>query len=247
MKISEQQTLPFGETESICSQEAGRANQFQQPGNEKEKMIYATCGQKTLEQFGKFNRASSWAKTFAALLIGMEGWYSTRCNLTWKLKATKCSRFYFLLQVSTPRIGGIESSLLPTAQTQGLKVCEQGKTKFMNLGLLPTPKASDGIMGLPRTSNRPPEKSTHLATRMKYAYNNLMPTPNASDYGGTHNQSLNDLIALKTGQTSQLNPLFVGEMMGFPVGWLTLPFLQKDMEQELLKENKHMVTGERKA
>lgn len=34
--------------------------------------------------------------------------------------------------------------------------------------LLPTPKAGDAVMGLPRTSGRPPEKSTHLATRIEY-------------------------------------------------------------------------------
>ena len=34
--------------------------------------------------------------------------------------------------------------------------------------LLPTPSASDAIMGLPRTSGRPPEKSTKLATRLEY-------------------------------------------------------------------------------
>ncbi|MFT9774211.1 hypothetical protein ACMZ29_16340 [Brevibacterium casei] len=34
--------------------------------------------------------------------------------------------------------------------------------------LLPTPKAGDADFGLPRTSGRPPEKSTHLATRLHY-------------------------------------------------------------------------------
>jgi hypothetical protein len=31
-------------------------------------------------------------------------------------------------------------------------------------------------------------------------------------------------IQYQTGTTFQLNPLFVAEMMGFPVDWLTLPF-----------------------
>lgn len=34
--------------------------------------------------------------------------------------------------------------------------------------LLPTPKAGDADFGLPRTSGRPPEKSTHLATRLHF-------------------------------------------------------------------------------
>ena len=35
-------------------------------------------------------------------------------------------------------------------------------------GLLPTPKAGDADFGMPRTSGRPPEKSTHLMTRMEF-------------------------------------------------------------------------------
>lgn len=41
---------------------------------------------------------------------------------------------------------------------------------------LPTPKASDGIMGRPRTTGRPIEKSTHLGTIVT-----LLPTPNTMD------------------------------------------------------------------
>ena len=33
---------------------------------------------------------------------------------------------------------------------------------------LPTPKTSDGVMGLPRTTGRPVEKAWHLATRVAY-------------------------------------------------------------------------------
>lgn len=42
--------------------------------------------------------------------------------------------------------------------------------------LLPTPKAGDGIMGRPRTSGRPIEKSTHLTTIVT-----LLPTPVTND------------------------------------------------------------------
>lgn len=40
---------------------------------------------------------------------------------------------------------------------------------------LPTPKASDGVMGRPRTTGRPIEKSTHLGTIVS-----LLPTPDAN-------------------------------------------------------------------
>ena len=53
----------------------------------------------------------------------------------------------------------------------------------------PTPKQSDGVFGLPRTSGRPPEKAQHLATRVKY------PSPRAQD--GPHGPaqgSLGDVV-----------------------------------------------------
>src|ERR1043165_3670373 len=144
MKISGQQTLQFGEGNSVSLPADSHVSHIAQQENGKVKTMIAISGRKCLEQFEKFPHATLWAKTFAALLIGMEGWYSTRCKLTWKLKATKCFRFYFQLQVSTLPTDETGSGLLPTIQTQGLKVCQEGKTEFINLGLLPTPTSSMG-------------------------------------------------------------------------------------------------------
>ena len=88
------------------------------------------------------------------------------------------------------------SKMLPTPQTQGLKVCNKdGKTEFLNLELLPTPKAQEA-------------RGNCSVNRNKF--------------------NLTDRIAELTSPTSdasQLNPLFVEEMMGYPLEWLTLPFL----------------------
>lgn len=47
---------------------------------------------------------------------------------------------------------------------------------------LPTPKASDGDFGTPRTSGRPAEKAQHLATRAVHDMpGTLLPTPNTMD------------------------------------------------------------------
>ena len=61
------------------------------------------------------------------------------------------------------------------------------------------------------------------------AISGLLPTPNAADHPGKNtgkrNQdSLPKRIREAGGQTSQLNPLFVEEMMGFPEGWTVSPF-----------------------
>lgn len=47
-------------------------------------------------------------------LVGMEGWSSSRCALTWRMKVTKYNRAYFQLQVSTPRTGVTGFGLSPT-------------------------------------------------------------------------------------------------------------------------------------
>jgi hypothetical protein len=75
----------------------------------------------------------------------------------------------------------------------------------------------------------------------------MLPTPATRDYKGARttealenagrNQtnSLPDAFS-QTGKTSQLNPQFVAEMMGFPTHWTILPFQSgetkalKDME-----------------
>jgi hypothetical protein len=239
---------PAGEQMTLFSQ-AGSLNPAShtaQQESEKARKMIATSGLRCLEQFGKFPRATSWAKTFAGSLIGMEGWYSMRCRLTWKLKATKCSRFYCQLQVSTLPTEGIGSGLLPTAQTQGLKVCEEGKTRFVNLGLLPTPQVFDAegtfIKGKHYNGkNKHAEKLGQAIVRM-----GLLPTPQAAEgykLTGSENQ---DSLIKRIGKTSQLNPLFVQEMMGFPVDWLTGPFLQ-NQEPDYLKEIRHTEGGEKKA
>lgn len=98
------------------------------------------------------------------------------------------------------------SKMLPTPQTQGLKVGNKdGKTEFLNLELLPTPKAQEA-------------RGNCSVNRNKF--------------------NLTDKIAELTSPTSdasQLNPLFVTEMMGYPLEWLTLPFLSQNGETKASK------------
>ena len=68
-------------------------------------------------------------------------------------------------------------------------------------------------------------------------FHGLLPTPTARDWKGAptlehfarkgkkpHQGSLPDFFA-QAGRSFQLNPLFVAEMMGFPVNWTVSPFL----------------------
>lgn len=132
------------------------------------KRTIATSGRKCLEQFERFPRAGSWAKMFAALLIGTEDWFSTRSSLTWKLKATKCSRFYFQLA----------PSMLPTVET--------------GFGLWPTPNTVQRgrpeiaqqmkDQGLPLYTRRDKEGNNRQFSILDFAiYNGMLPTPMAAE------------------------------------------------------------------
>ena len=133
-------------------------------------------------------------------------------------------------------------SLLPTIQTQGMKVCDRnGKTRFVDLSLLPTPAAQDFKRRGPNSKQQGLPEA---------AYNGLLPTPNATEgekFAKTYNpnsqmgQSLTVLAVngmikgttrFRTGKGSlQLNPLFVQEMMGYPEDYLVSPFLNGDNNQ----------------
>lgn len=153
---------------------------------------------------------------------------------TLNMKDMPSNRYLFRLVPSERRTEGIEFGLLPTVQTQGLKRCNsQGKTEFIPLELLPTPTAIDAGTGRINKSLSPNAKerpTIAMAAKM-----GLLPTPTASDKntGTTKDRKdgisrMSDLkhnIAHQYGRNSLLNPRFVAEMMGFPVDWTVLPFL----------------------
>ena len=212
----------------------------------------------------------------------------------------------------------VYSDILPTPVTQGLKVCQDGKQKFLSLGLLPTPltveiqhskriKALKGKGGKTMGSRangeqRPnglmdfinfhgilPTPNASEATKWATTYNpdsqmgsgltamainGMLPTPSAQDFKkrvvnskqkglpemfrkcdwlltpsasdgmrammtmdnlkahrkkNAAQSNLAEQIAHKIGGgTSQLSPLFVEEMMGYPLIYLVLPFLSQD-------------------
>ena len=171
--------------------------------------------------------------------------------------------------------------MLPTVQTQGLKICnKEGKTEFLSPLLLPTPTAIDKGSG--RINKSLSKNATERPTLAKCAKMQLLPTLNASEgtkwttkYNansqmgkgltamacsgllltpmakdgmrsgmtmdalkkhGKPKANLAEQIAHKVGGgTSQLNPLYVEEMMGYPLEWLTLPFLSQNGEVKALK------------
>lgn len=286
-----------GEGRLTYSQEGFLASHFQRQESEGERKMTVISGRKCFGQYGRYDPLGSLART----LLESPAWYNPAVRLRWKVKPLclkrltrkrysskntlsrpsaeilsvrdiPSSRFLFQLAVSEPRTGGTGYGLLPTVQTQGLKVCDKnGKTKFMNLSLLPTPTAQEGfnsgkgeifvtrnntirIRNQNGTSSRlglegavkhmlyptptaqdfkrrgPNSKQQGLP---EAAYKDLLPTPKANSWKtpcehGEGSPDLQTYIAKKIGETSRLNPLFVEEMMGYPLMWTTLPFLSQN-------------------
>lgn len=240
-RTSDKPTFQYGEDASMSFPEDFHANRSASQDSDEGRKTTAISGRKCCAQFEKFIPAMSWVRMFSESLIGRTDWFSSKCVLTWKLKVTKYNRVYFQLAVSmrrtndtvhgsspmllkTPsavdayadrlskkeqRFGNSGSlaqevatgfiyqrGLLPTVQTQGLKIYRNGRSEPLPTKLLPTPETNDGRSDMP----------------------NRIETD--------HMQRLNDTTAYRAGATSRLNPLFVEEMMGFPTGWILLPFLK---------------------
>ena len=115
--------------------------------------------------------------------------------------------------------------------------------------MLKTPTAMDAEIGSPKREPKSGDSGC-LAQEIMGGYAVILPTPTAMDSseatarmrssqmkeGSMHSVTLARAVQSrdsKDGKTSQLNPLFVGEMMGFPLEWLTLPFLSESGEKKL--------------
>jgi len=192
--------------ELISSQEDSPVNLTHSPESERERMTNATCGRRCCALFESVHPVGSWARTFAGLLVGMEGWSSRRCALTWKLKGTPFNRSYFLLQVSAHHTEEIAS------------------------GLLLTPTTREEIMDMDKFAQRMQKYDNgttvpNLATQVL----TMLPTPTAHQQKTQFQQGgiclHAHLIKNKMcGKNSQLSAQFVGEMMGFPKDWTASPF-----------------------
>lgn len=271
---------PFRGGGWMSSREVSHANRSASQESERELTITATSGRRCCEQYASLSLVGSWAKMFSELLIGRTDWYSSRCALIWRMKATRCSRILFRLVPSmlpteeiecgsSPTVGMLKTPsvmdssetlscakpnptsgnsgclaqeivngyvakrglMLPTVVTQGLKYCnEKGQSAFVPPVLLPTPTTND-------SANSSIHPSQITRDNLAGAFlRGMLPTPRSQGEEGYKTRAerkghecamsyLESNIQYQLGSDSQLNPLFVAEMMGFPPDWTALPFL----------------------
>ena len=168
------------------------------------------------------------------------------------VKDIPSSRCLFRLVPSVPRTEGTVSGLLPTPIASDFKVRgpgsqQKGLPEIIREMLLPTPTATEirhrqrverwkrqGRTSMHETEDG--EKNPNGLTDF-LDFHGLLPTLEHIGRKGKNPRQggLPDFFA-QTGRSFQLNPLFVAEMMGFPVNWTVLPFLpggsspSRDME-----------------
>lgn len=143
-------------------QEDFPANHSATLDEDRERQTTATSGLTCLQSSGMSDPTGSSLKMCVASLLGAKVWYSNKCALTWKAKATKSNRLLFQLSPSMRRTGETESGLLLTVTAnESVQDVEKFKkrmekypngTTMPNLatqidGLLPTAVASDATTG----------------------------------------------------------------------------------------------------
>ena len=174
------------------------------------------------------------------------------------------TRFYPMELLPTPMasdattgaIIGKNDHFITTGNGTPRKINQNGINGSVGLArmvqLLPTPNAREADK-YSKKYNPNSQMGTALTAM---AVNGMLPTPIRRDYqpsvspqtlkrkdGKMRTDSLCNLPVMlgehclqNGGRTSQLNPLFVEEMMGFPLMWTTLPFLSQNGDRNQLKD-----------
>ena len=157
---------------------------------------------------------------FTELLTNSDNWKSSRCTMEWKAEYVKKNRTIFFLHIirydecydstqsdgqecimvmlPTPTVNESKNSTFPKSQiNRSSLIGELMKSQMARLQMLPTPTTRDanGIEHSPSQKNK-----SRLAPDI------------GTMFQETH------------GKTSQLNPKFVLEMMGFPTDFTEKPF-----------------------
>ena len=206
------------------------ASHSQSQENGQAQKITAISGQNCLELYALSNRHGASLKTCVDYLVSRTDWYSRIVYLTWKPLVTNTKRLLFQLVPSTPSTDGIEFGLF-AAQNK--------------MELWATPTAHNAKeSGCPSEYDR---KSPTLAAEANAGMPARMwPTPQASDDRDRGNLSsgaikrrrekgkqimLSQSVSQESGA---LNPDWVENLMGYPVGWTNLD-CQKSAAEYLIE------------
>lgn len=137
-------------------------------------------------------------------------------------------------QPAGPDIGALMPTPTASDHKAGRHQEGTGHSLTQAVQLLPTPSASDAVFGLPRTSGRPPEKSTKLVTRLEYTdFGDYAPAIARWEQVTGRAAPPPSTPSRRAGGKPQLSARFVEWMMGLPDGHVTGPDLGLPREHQL--------------
>ena len=227
------------------SQQATHVNHSQSQDYRREVSMTATSGRTCTKLLHKKDPLGAFSKMFMVT----SPWVSTRCSLTWKVKATPRGRLLFQLAPSMRPTRENDSGLwatpntmdhLPQRSPEALHKLATGHRKGrtrpsnlreqvdpMTIAMWPTPRASDvegGIVKNVELENgffsRKNKEGVRWGVKLRDAVNHA------------HNLSMS-----KTTQTGgRLNPKWVEWLMGYPTEWTDLKDSETQLSLKLHKE-----------
>jgi hypothetical protein len=177
-----------------------RMSAKQERGPALKKATALACSMNLCESFAWWDRNTSSWKTSQRSLLTDWTLYSER----WPKQGLMLNGHVFRRQMWAPAIGGIGGGVLPTPVAQ----TGQGGAKGLDGGS--GARQILAAAGFPRAVGAPTALLTPTANDWKGKTN----WKNANRHGP---QRLPDCLLI--GEATYLNPSFVEEMMGFPVGW----------------------------
>ena len=182
--MSDEQMTLFDADEWTSSPEAIPASPSHSPASKKALKTIATSGRQCLSLLSKKDPLLLLAKT----LLVTSRWGSTKCFLTWKVKATPQGRLLFQLAPSMPRTEETESGSSPNMWATPTAATAQGTSRPPSPGgvsrdlrqdvrLFPTPTAQDNaqVRGVGKTVGT--KRGTTLG-----GFARMWPTPQAADH-----------------------------------------------------------------
>lgn len=192
---------PDGKTE-LSSQQGSLVSHSPSPGEEQERMMTAISGRRLC---GLLQRSDPLG-LLAKMLLESSQWYNPLVSLRWKAERMRSERYTTRIRSAasssqSESVKTLRVSDIPSSRLLFRLVPSEHPTAEIGFGLLPTPTASG---------------EENYSTRARRRGHK-----NAMSYLQAH-------LQYQTGSTSQLSPLFVAEMMGFPLNWLVSPFQRGD-------------------
>ena len=189
-------------------------------------LVYSTT---SCESYAWFDQTSSSWKTWQRSLI--TGWtpYLESFTRQGLMQNGQLFQQQWLELVTSETGGGLLPTPLASDPERKAKF-KQGGTPLMG-ALLPTPTVCNDSIYYDNSPNKDKRHSKGLATHVA----DQLPTPRASEWKGVGQVGskssldwekkgylsgvMNETCSPQTGEATHLNPSFVEEMMGYPVGW----------------------------